>query len=164
MAASVYARTSPPVPSRVPPKYLVTTIQTFVIPAPSITESMGFPAVPCGSLDISLYRDDLNSISESEADTPVIRKSCLPFEIVNKNVIIVDDVLYTGRTVRSAIDAVFTMGRPKAIRLAILIDRGHRELPIRADYIGKSIPTSASERVSVMLPPYDSDTGVVLYG
>ncbi len=121
-------------------------------------------AVPCGSLDISLYRDDLNSISESEADTPVIRKSCLPFEIVNKNVIIVDDVLYTGRTVRSAIDAVFTMGRPKAIRLAILIDRGHRELPIRADYIGKSIPTSASERVSVMLPPYDSDTGVVLYG
>ena len=100
----------------------------------------------------------------SESSLAVPNKLILPFEIVNKNVIIVDDVLYTGRTVRSAIDAVFTMGRPKAIRLAILIDRGHRELPIRADYIGKSIPTSASERVSVMLPPYDSDTGVVLYG
>ncbi len=121
-------------------------------------------AVPCGSLDISLYRDDLSRISGSEADIPIIKRSSLPFEIANKNVIIVDDVLYTGRTVRSAIDAVFTMGRPKAIRLAILIDRGHRELPIRADYIGKSIPTSASEQVSVMLPPYDTDTGVVLYG
>lgn len=121
-------------------------------------------SVPCGSLDISLYRDDLSSNLGEDLETPIIRKSYLPFDIVNKNVIIVDDVLYTGRTVRSAIDAVFTIGRPKAIRLAILIDRGHRELPIRADYIGKSIPTSASEQVSVMLPPYDPSTGVILYG
>ena len=117
-------------------------------------------AVPCGSLDISLYRDDLNSISESEADTPVIRKSCLPFEIVNKNVIIVDDVLYTGRTVRSAIDAVFTMGRPKAIRLAILIDRGHRELPIRPDFVGKNVPSSHEENVHLYMKEVDGHTAV----
>lgn len=116
--------------------------------------------IPCGTLDISLYRDDLGHAS----DSPVLRRTAFPFDIVDKKVILVDDVLYTGRTVRSAIDAVFTQGRPKAIRLAILIDRGHRELPIRADYIGKSIPTAASERVAVMLPPHDEKTGVELWG
>lgn len=86
------------------------------------------------------------------------------FDIVNKKVVLVDDVLYTGRTVRAAIDAIFSIGRPRAIRLAILIDRGHRELPFRADYIGKSIPTAQSERVSVLIPPYDDTMGVELYG
>ena len=83
--------------------------------------------------------------------------------MVGKTVVLVDDVLYTGRTVRAAIEAVFSLGRPHAIQLAILIDRGHRELPIRADYVGKSIPTSLSETVAVRIPPVDSETGVWLY-
>jgi len=114
--------------------------------------------IPCGELDIGHYRDDLG-ISE---DMPVLRRAELPFSIVDKKVILVDDVLYTGRTVRAAIEAVFATGRPKAIQLAILIDRGHRELPIRADYVGKSIPTSHQEKVSVRIPPYDAETAVVL--
>lgn len=114
--------------------------------------------IPCGELDIGHWRDDLGSAS----DMPVLRKAELPFPIVNKKVVLVDDVLYTGRTVRAAIEAIFAMGRPKAIQLAIMIDRGHRELPIRADYVGKSIPTSLQEKVSVRIPPYDSETGVVL--
>lgn len=116
--------------------------------------------VPCGSLDIKFYRDDLSK----EYDSPIISDSELGFDIVDKKVVLVDDVLYTGRTVRAAIDAIFALGRPKAIRLAILIDRGHRELPFRADYIGKSIPTAQSERVSVLMPPYDDAMGVELYG
>lgn len=115
--------------------------------------------LPCGTVDIRFYRDDLSR----ETDVPVIRKADFPFEVVDKKIILVDDVLYTGRTVRAAIDAIFSAGRPRLIQLAILIDRGHRELPIRADYIGKSIPTSKSERVSVMLPPYDDAVGVDLY-
>ena len=115
--------------------------------------------IPCGTLDVSLYRDDLDG---SVADG--FSRAALPFDVVDKKVILVDDVLYTGRTVRSAIEAIFTQGRPRAIRLAILIDRGHRELPLRADYVGKSIPTAASERVAVMLPPYDEKMGVELWG
>ncbi len=115
--------------------------------------------VPCGELDIRLYRDDL----DGEETVPVVEPPVLPFDIVGKKVVLVDDVLFTGRTVRAAIEAIFTLGRPRAIQLAILIDRGHRELPIRADYVGKSIPTAHSERVSVKLPPVDEETGVFLY-
>ncbi len=112
--------------------------------------------IPCGELDINHYRDDL------AAAKPVVQKPELPFSVVDKKVVLVDDVLYTGRTVRAAIEAVFALGRPKAIQLAILIDRGHRELPIRADYVGKSIPTSHQEKVRVRIPPYDGETRVVL--
>lgn len=114
--------------------------------------------VPCGDLDISFYRDDLSKIS----DSPVVKKAELPFSIIGKKVIIVDDVLYTGRTCRAAIEAIFSLGRPKKIELAVLIDRGHRELPFRADFVGKSIPTSGDEMVSVMLPPFDEVTSVVI--
>lgn len=103
--------------------------------------------VPVGILDITFYRDDLSMLSEH----PIINGTEINFSIVNKKVILVDDVLYTGRTVRAAIDAVMDIGRPKVIQLAILIDRGHRELPIRADYVGKNVPTSKNELVSVKL-------------
>ncbi len=112
--------------------------------------------VPCGALDTRLYRDDIPQ--ETPASPPV-----LPFDIVGKTVVLVDDVLFTGRTVRAAIEAIFSAGRPKAIRLAILIDRGHRELPLRADYVGKNIPTAHAELVAVKLPPVDDETGVYLY-
>lgn len=114
--------------------------------------------VPCGDIDISYYRDDLATLS----DLPVFKKAELPFSIEGKKVILVDDVLYTGRTARAAIEAIFSIGRPAAIQLAILIDRGHRELPIRADYVGKNIPTSHTEVISVHIPPFDSDTAVKL--
>lgn len=114
--------------------------------------------LPCGALDINYYRDDLTRAS----DAPVFRKAEMPFDIVDRKVVLVDDVLFTGRTVRAAIEAVFTLGRPRCIQLAILIDRGHRELPIRADYIGKSIPTSLLETVAVKVPEYDGETGVEL--
>ncbi len=116
-------------------------------------------SVPCGELDIRFYRDDLTKLQ----DSPVVAPAHLPFDVVGKTIVLVDDVLYTGRTVRAAIEAVFSLGRPHAIQLAILIDRGHRELPIRADYVGKSIPTSLSETVAVRIPPIDSETGVWLY-
>ena len=117
-------------------------------------------AVPCGELDINFYRDDLSTVS----DQPVLRRAEFPFPIANRKVILVDDVLYTGRTARAAIEAVFSKGRPREIQLAILIDRGHRELPIRADFIGKNIPTSRQERIEVHFPPYEEDTGVFLTG
>ena len=112
-----------------------------------------------GTIDINYYRDDLTKAS----DVPVIKKTELPFSIIGKKVIIVDDVLFTGRTVRAAIEAIFSLGRPKEIQLAILIDRGHRELPFRADYVGKNIPTSLDERVSVLIPPFDEKMAVCLY-
>ena len=115
--------------------------------------------VPIGSIDISLYRDDLTELS----DMPEEGVSNIPCDITGKTVILVDDVIYTGRTVRAAIDAVFHYGRPKSIQLAVLIDRGHRELPIRPDYVGKNIPTSHSEIVSVMVNEYDGETGVRLF-
>lgn len=114
--------------------------------------------VPCGSIDIRFYRDDLSVLSE----TPQVRRTELPFDVTGKNVILVDDVLYTGRTARAAIEAIFSCGRPRRIQLAVLVDRGHRELPIRADFVGKNIPTSHTELVEVRLPEYDGETGVYL--
>ena len=115
--------------------------------------------VPLGSIDISLYRDDLTEVS----DLPETGATSIPCDINGKKVILVDDVIYTGRTVRAAIEAVFHYGRPDSIQLAVLIDRGHRELPIRPDYVGKNIPTSHSEVVSVMVNEFDGKTGVALY-
>ncbi|MBR6343515.1 MAG: bifunctional pyr operon transcriptional regulator/uracil phosphoribosyltransferase PyrR [Selenomonadaceae bacterium] len=110
---------------------------------------------PVGVLDITLYRDDLSTLSYQ----PIVRPTELPVDITGKIVVLVDDVLYTGRTIRAALDAVMDMGRPKAIQLAVLIDRGHRELPIRADYVGKNVPTSSKEAVSVQLKGTDELTG-----
>lgn len=114
--------------------------------------------VPCESLDIHFYRDDLSK----EADAPVYKENTEKLDVTGKKIILVDDVLYTGRTVRAAIEALFSMGRPSKIQLAILIDRGHRELPFRADFVGKSIPTSRSEMVSVKVQCLDGETGVDL--
>ena len=114
--------------------------------------------VPCGSLDIIFYRDDLTLL----ADNPRVGQTRLPFDVNDRDVVLVDDVLYTGRTARAAIEAVFRCGRPRTIQLAELVDRGHRELPIRADYVGKNIPTSRSELIEVRLPEYDGETGVYL--
>lgn len=117
-------------------------------------------SIPCGDIDIGYYRDDI----KDPTGMPVLKEADLPFAVTGKKIILVDDVLYTGRTVRAAIEAVFSLGRPAAIQLAILIDRGHRELPIRADYVGKNIPTSHSELISVHIPPFDSETAVKLLG
>ena len=110
---------------------------------------------PVGSLDITLYRDDLSTLSYQ----PVVRSTELPSDITGKTIVLVDDVLYTGRTIRAALDAVIDMGRPKAIQLAVLVDRGHRELPIRADFVGKNVPTSSHETVSVQLTESDGESG-----
>lgn len=107
--------------------------------------------VAVGALDITLYRDDLTLISAQ----PVVHKTEIDFDINNKNLILVDDVLFTGRTIRAALDALIDFGRPKSIQLAVLVDRGHRELPIRADYAGKNIPTSQKETVEVRLEECD---------
>lgn len=115
--------------------------------------------VPVGSVDITLYRDDLSTLS----DMPSINSKDIGMEVKDKKVIIVDDVLYTGRTARAAIDAIFDNGRPKVIQLAVLIDRGHRELPIRADYVGKNIPTSKNELISVELLEIDHNDSVKIY-
>lgn len=113
--------------------------------------------VPRGSLDITLYRDDLHTLSQ-----PVVRETHLPGDIGGKNVVIVDDVLYTGRSVRAAMDAMIDFGRPRTIQLAVLVDRGHRELPIRADYVGKSIPTSQGEKIKVSLLEVDGEDAVYI--
>ncbi|MFC1657815.1 bifunctional pyr operon transcriptional regulator/uracil phosphoribosyltransferase PyrR [Candidatus Omnitrophota bacterium] len=114
--------------------------------------------IPVGILDITLYRDDLTLF----APQPVVHKTEIDFDINNKNIVLVDDVLYTGRTVRAALDALVDFGRPKSTQLAVLIDRGHRELPIRADYVGKNIPTAASETVEVRLEEADGRDEVVI--
>ena len=114
--------------------------------------------VDTGVLDITFYRDDLSN----EGAEPVIHSSDIPFDITGKRVILVDYVLYTGRTVRAAMDALMKFGRAASIQLAVLVDRGHRELPIRGDYVGKNIPTSKNERIYVKIPPFDEETVVVL--
>lgn len=114
--------------------------------------------VPCGSIDIGFYRDDLSRLGE----TPTVRRAELPFDVNDRTVVLVDDVIFTGRTARAAIEAVFSCGRPRAIQLAVAVDRGHRELPIRPDFVGKNLPTSRSELVEVRLPEYDGETGVYL--
>ena len=120
---------------------------------------LGAQDIPLGSIDISLYRDDLSELGEM----PRTGESEIPCDLTGKKVILIDDVIYTGRTVRAAIEAIFDAGRPRSIQLAVLIDRGHRELPIRPDYVGKNIPTSHTEVVSVMVHEYDGKTGVSLY-
>jgi pyrimidine operon attenuation protein/uracil phosphoribosyltransferase len=114
--------------------------------------------IPIGALDITLYRDDLSEIDAQ----PVIKKTEIPFSVKGKKIILVDDVFYTGRTIRAALDGIIDLGRPQFIQLAILLDRGHRELPIRADYIGKNIPTSHKELVEVKLMEDDGTEEVVL--
>ena len=113
---------------------------------------------PVGVLDINLYRDDLSRI----ADHPVLRRTEIPFEIDDATIVLVDDVLYTGRTVRAALDAVMDLGRPRAIQLAVLVDRGHRELPVRADFVGKNVPTAPAERVDVLLRETDGRDEVLI--
>ncbi len=112
---------------------------------------------PTGILDITLYRDDLSTLP-----APKIKSTELPIDINGKIIVLIDDVLYTGRTIRSALDAIMDIGRPKAIQLAVLIDRGHRELPIRADYVGKDLPTSKQESVSVKINSIDGEDKVVI--
>ena len=109
--------------------------------------------VPTGALDITLYRDDL--MRHAVGPQPLIRKTEIPFSIDDKKILLVDDVLYTGRTIRAALDALIDFGRPKAIQLVVLVDRGHRELPIKADYVGKNVPTSPTQSVQVHLTEVD---------
>src|SRR6202142_3761714 len=114
--------------------------------------------VPVGTLDITLYRDDLSKV----AAHPVVQSSDIPFTLDDKDLVVVDDVLYTGRTIRAAMNGLFDLGRPKRIRLCVLIDRGHREMPIEASFIGSSVQTSDSEIVEVHLKEVDGDERVVL--
>ena len=114
--------------------------------------------LPLGILDITFYRDDLSLLSEH----PTVNSTRIDFDINNKKIVLVDDVIFTGRTVRAAIEALMDMGRPKMIQLAVLIDRGHRELPIRADYVGKNVPTSRKEIVHVLVDEFDNDNRVII--
>lgn len=107
--------------------------------------------VPVGSLDISLYRDDISSRDLR----PLIHKTEIPCNVTDKNVVLVDDVFFTGRSIRAAMDAIMDLGRPRTIQLAVLVDRGHRELPIRADYVGKNIPTARTEEIKIYLKEVD---------
>lgn len=113
-------------------------------------------SLPLGVLDITLYRDDLSELSEH----PQVNDTVIPFSVIGKNIILVDDVVYTGRTVRSAIDALMDLGRPKSIQFVALIDRGHRELPIRPDYVGKNVPTSKNELVAVRISEIDGESSI----
>jgi len=112
--------------------------------------------LPVGALDITFYRDDLSLVAQQ----PLVKGTDIPFDLNNATVVLIDDVLYTGRTIRSAMDALVDFGRPEAIRLAVLVDRGHRELPIRADHVGKNVPTSREEIVKVRLEEIDGEEGV----
>lgn len=114
-------------------------------------ESIQHKPVEVGSLDINLYRDDLSEVSEQ----PIVRPTEIPFAIDGKGIVLVDDVLYTGRTIRAAMDAIIDFGRPRFVKLAVVIDRGWRELPIQADYVGKKIKTTADQNVKVMVKPID---------
>jgi pyrimidine operon attenuation protein/uracil phosphoribosyltransferase len=115
-------------------------------------------AVPVGILDINLYRDDLSLMH----DHPVLKRTEIPFKIEGLTIVLVDDVLFTGRTIRAALEGINDLGRPRAIQLAVLVDRGHRELPIRADYVGKNVPTSLSEVVEVRLKETDGEDAVMI--
>ena len=121
-------------------------------------EAIDRHAVPVGALDITLYRDDLSRL----APNPVVRSTDIAFDVTDLHLILVDDVLFTGRTVRAALNALSDLGRPRAIQLAVLIDRGHRELPIRADYVGKNLPTHLREQVEVRLNELDESEEVAL--
>jgi len=127
--------------------------------AASIAENEGVD-VPVGALDITFYRDDLSLVAQQ----PVVKGTDLPFDLNGSTIVLVDDVLYTGRTIRAAMDALVDFGRPQSIQLAVLVDRGHRELPIRADYVGKNIPTSRREQVQVRLAESDGVDEVVIEG
>ncbi|MGE0592931.1 MAG: bifunctional pyr operon transcriptional regulator/uracil phosphoribosyltransferase PyrR [Vicinamibacterales bacterium] len=116
--------------------------------------------VPTGALDITLYRDDL--MRHAVGPQPLVRRTEIPFTIDDRRILLVDDVLYTGRTTRAALDALIDFGRPKSIQLVVLVDRGHRELPIKADYVGKNLPTSSGESVQVRLMESDGEDAVVL--
>ena len=116
--------------------------------------------IPTGALDITLYRDDL--MRQAVGPQPLVRRTEIPFSIDNRKILLVDDVLYTGRTTRAALDALIDFGRPKAIQLIVLVDRGHRELPIKADYVGKNLPTALDESVQVRLQECDGQDEVVL--
>jgi pyrimidine operon attenuation protein/uracil phosphoribosyltransferase len=123
--------------------------------AAAIEENEGV-RIPVGALDITFYRDDLSMLAQA----PVVKGTELPFEVTGATAVLVDDVLYTGRTVRAAMDALREFGRPRAVRLAVLVDRGHRELPIRADHVGKNVPTSRDEVVRVRVEEIDDEDAV----
>ena len=125
--------------------------------AKKVEEIEGVP-VPVGELDITLYRDDLNARKEQ----PVLRKTDIPFDITDLKVILVDDVLFTGRTIRAAMDGLMDLGRPGEIQLAVLVDRGHRQLPIKATYVGKNLPTALEEKVEVSLQEMGEPDRVVI--
>ncbi|MCK4404090.1 MAG: bifunctional pyr operon transcriptional regulator/uracil phosphoribosyltransferase PyrR [candidate division Zixibacteria bacterium] len=112
--------------------------------------------IPVGLMDITLYRDDV----QTKLEQPLVQKTEILFDVVDKVIILVDDVLYTGRTIRAALDQIIDFGRPKHIQLAVLVDRGHRELPIRADYVGKNIPTAKEDRVKVKIKEVDKEDSV----
>ena len=116
--------------------------------------------IPTGALDITLYRDDL--MRQAVGPQPLVRSTDIPFDIDNRVILLVDDVLYTGRTIRAALDALIDFGRPRAFQLVVLIDRGHRELPIKADYVGKNVPTSRRESIQVRLQEVDGHDEVVI--
>ncbi|PLS06484.1 bifunctional pyr operon transcriptional regulator/uracil phosphoribosyltransferase PyrR [Neobacillus cucumis] len=128
--------------------------------ASRIEEIEGSP-IPVGEIDITLYRDDLTKKTENQE--PLVKGSDIPVEISEKKVILVDDVLYTGRTVRAGLDALMDVGRPASIQLAVLVDRGHRELPVRADYVGKNVPTSSDEKIVVQLVEVDNIDQVSIF-
>ena len=118
--------------------------------------------IPFGTVDISFYRDDLRIRERGPGATPVVHSTQLYFSIDNRTIVIVDDVLYTGRTARSAIEVLFDYGRPARVQLAVLVDRGHRELPIRPDYVGKNLPTARDQRVNVRVEEVDSSDEVTI--
>jgi pyrimidine operon attenuation protein / uracil phosphoribosyltransferase len=126
--------------------------------AARISELEGI-SVPSGKLDITLYRDDLSEVGLQ----PLVRRTEVPFDVASRRIVMVDDVFYTGRTARAGLDALIDLGRPANIQLAVLVDRGHRELPIRADYVGKNIPTSKSEVIKVKLLETDGEDAVELW-
>ncbi len=125
----------------------------------NIIKSIENSSVLFGTLDITLYRDD---IRQKKLEQPVLKGTEIDFDVNDKDIVLVDDVLFTGRTVRAAMDELIDLGRPRTIQLAVLIDRGHREIPIRADYVGKNVPTSENEEIKVLLREYDNEDVVLI--